>query len=96
MTDTDISIRETTQPTLSGYLVGMSNIWERDLPDEHGVVAPRLSARLSIVDAASGQARHESVVAGSVLALGADRYRVVLIEEGASEPGAITLRKLAP
>lgn len=94
MVDNELTIRETTQPALSGYWVGVGNIWERDLPDEQGIVAPRLSAALAIHDPASGQTRHEKVFAGSILTLGADRYLVVSVEEGDAIPGAITLRRL--
>jgi hypothetical protein len=96
MTNADITIRESTQPTLSGHLVGVSNIWERELSDAHGVLASRLSAKLSIVDVGSGRARHESVAMGSVIVLGADRYSVVQVAEGEATPGTITLRRLAP
>lgn len=96
MASDEMTIRETTQPTISGHLVGVSNIWERELPDDKGVIAPRLSASLSIQDLASNQVRNEKVFAGSILLLGPDRYCVVSIEEGGATPGAITLRKLAP
>jgi hypothetical protein len=90
----EIAIRETTQPTLSEHLVGVSNIWERELPDDAGVIAPRLSANLSILNLASKQSRVEKVFAGSVFLLGTDRYYVVNVEEGKSGPGLITLRKV--
>jgi hypothetical protein len=93
MNHEEITIRETTQPTISGHLVGVSNIWERDLPDGQGVVASRLSATLSILDLASQQTRIEKVFAGSILSLGADRYCVAKVEAGKSAPGTITLRK---
>jgi hypothetical protein len=94
MNSADITIRETTQPIISGQLVGVSNIWERDLPDERGNVAPRLSATLSIVEAASTRSRVERIVVGSVVVLGSDSYRVVRIDRGESAPGSITLRQL--
>ncbi|BAZ32087.1 hypothetical protein NIES4074_45890 [Cylindrospermum sp. NIES-4074] len=102
MTSNEITIKESTQPTISGHLVGVSNIWERELPDDQGAIAsggrfaiaPRMSASLSIQDIASEQTRAEKVFAGSVLSLGADRYCVVNVEEGNSTPGMITLRKI--
>jgi hypothetical protein len=87
-------LRETSQPTLSGYKVGVSDIWERELPDEKGVMAPRLSARLTIYDPASEQTRREDVFAGTVLSLGEDSYYIVDVAEGQSRPGSITVRKL--
>lgn len=90
----DLTIRETAQPALSGYWVGVGNIWERELPDEQGIIAPRLSASLMIRDPASGQTRHEKVFTGNILTLGADRYLVVSVEEGDAAPGAIVLRRL--
>lgn len=93
MSNDEIRIRETTQPTISGHTVGVGNIWERELPDETGVIAPRLSASLTIEDLATKEIRHEKVFTGSVVSLGADRYSVVNIEEGESSPGAIILRK---
>lgn len=93
MSQEEITIRETTQPELSGHLVGVSNIWERDLPDRQGVLASRLSATLTIRDLASRQTRVEKVFAGSEVSLGADRYCVAKVVAGKSEPGAIMLRK---
>ena len=88
------TIKETTQTQLSNHLVGVGNIWERKLPDEHGVIAPRLSATLSIQDLDSKAERHERVFAGVNILLGADRYEVVRVEEGQTEPGSITLRQV--
>lgn len=90
----EITIRETTQPTLSDHLIGVSNIWERELADPTGVIKSRLSASLSISNLASKQIRIEKVFAGSVISLGIDRYCVASVEEGKSTPGSITLRKL--
>jgi hypothetical protein len=92
----DVRIRETTQQTISQHLVGAANIFERDLPDETGTVAPRMSATLSIQDLQTRQSRTEKVFAGSTLSLGVDRYCVVTVEEGSSQPGVVVLRKLAP
>jgi hypothetical protein len=93
MKEDETTIRETTQAMISGHLVGVSNIWERDLPDRQGVTAPRLSASVTIRDMSSQQSRVDKVFAGSVLTLGADRYCVVDVESGKSSPGAITLHK---
>jgi hypothetical protein len=93
MTDNEITIRETAQAEISGHLVGVGNIWERELPDNEGVIALRLSASISILEIASQQERSEKVSAGSVISLGADQYSVVGLEEGQSEPGSITLRQ---
>jgi len=89
-------LRETTQPTLSDCAVGIGNIFERDLPDEHGVVAPRMSAVLVISDRKTGESRREKVFAGSVVSIGGDRYCVVSVEEGETSPGWVTVRKLRP
>jgi hypothetical protein len=94
MNNEEMTIQETTQPTISGHLVGVSNIWERDLPDSQGVIASRLSATVTIRDLTSQQSRVEKVFAGSVLSLGADDYCVVSVKPGKSAPGAITLRKM--
>lgn len=93
MSHEEIRIGETTQPAISGHLVGVSNIWERELPDSHGVIAPRLSATVTIRNMATERSSVEKVIVGSVISLGADRYCVVDIEEGKSTPGAIVLRK---
>jgi hypothetical protein len=95
MTDEVHKLRETTNPTLSDHQVGISNIFERDLADATGTVAPRLSAVLVIFDPASKQSRRETVIADSVVTIGRDRYCVVSIEEGTSQPGSISIRKLA-
>jgi hypothetical protein len=96
MQDEVLRFRETTNPTLSDHQVGISNIFERDLPDAKGVVAPRLSAVLVIFDPATKQSRRETVATGTTVAIGADRYCVVGVEEGKSGPGWVSLRKLAP
>ncbi len=97
MTSNEIKIGETTQATLSGHRVGVSNIWERDLPDADGNVAPRMSATLSITEVATGKETPDfQVSAGSVVTLGADRYCVVRVEAAPDEPGDIYLRKLPP
>ena len=95
MADDVLTLRETTNPTLSDHQVGISNIFERDLPDASGVVGPRLSAVLVIFDPATKQSRRETVAADSVVTIGADRYCVVGLQEGKSQPGSISLRKLA-
>jgi len=91
-----LRLRETTMPTLSERRVGISNIFERDLPDDKGVVASRLSALLTIHDPKTKESRKEKVIVGSMVSIGADRYCVVDIEEGKTEPGSISVRKLAP
>src|SRR5687767_12923796 len=45
-----LKLRETTSNSLSQMDVGISNIFERDLPDDKGVTASRLSAVLVIHD----------------------------------------------
>jgi hypothetical protein len=96
MQDEVLRFRETTNPTLSNHQVGISNIFERDLPDAKGVVGPRLSAVLVIFDPATKQSRRETVATGTTVAIGADRYCIVGVEEGKSGPGWVSLRKLAP
>jgi len=95
MADEILTLRETTNPTLSDHQVGISNIFERDLPDASGVVAPRLSAVLVIFDPATKQSRRETVMADSVVTIGSDRYCVLSLEEGKAQPGSISVRKLA-
>lgn len=96
MQDEVLRFRETTNPTVSDHQVGISNIFERDLPDAKGVVGPRISAVLVIFDPATRQSRRETVATGSTVAIGADRYCVVSVEEGKNGPGWVSLRKLAP
>jgi hypothetical protein len=93
MTD-DQTYRETTNPTLSNHQVGISNIFERDLPDKSGTVASRLSAILVIFDPNTKQTRRETVIAESEVTIGGDRYCIVKLEEGKSSPGSVTFRKL--
>lgn len=90
-----MTFRETSQPEISGYRVGISNIWERDLPDSEGLVASRVSALLTIHDPVSRQTRRQEVFAGSTVSLGEDRYCVVSVEEGRAEPGVVTFRKIS-
>jgi hypothetical protein len=92
MSEDEITISETAQAEISGHLVGVGNIWERELPDETGAIAARLSARLSIFEIATEAHRHQTVFAGNLIILGEDRYQVVGVEEG-DELGSITLRR---
>jgi hypothetical protein len=96
MSNAKIEIRETSVGTLSGHLVGLSNIWERELPDEKGMVALRLSAKLSIQNIDTEKLRYQNVFAGSIVSLGVDRYCIKSVEQGESAPGGIILQKLAP
>jgi hypothetical protein len=89
----EITIRETAQPILSDHLVGVSNIWERELADTTGVIKSRLSASLSISNLTSKQIRIEKVFAGSAISIGSDRYCVASVQEGNLTPGSIALRK---
>jgi hypothetical protein len=90
-----MKLRESTSPTVSDRRVGISNIYERDLPDAQGTVAPRLSAVLVIFDMATNETRRETVIEGSEVAIGADRYCVVGLEKGTTSPGSVSIRKLA-
>ena len=94
MSNNEITIRETAQLEISGQLVAVGNIWERELPDSNEVIAPRMSATLSVHDPVSQEGWSEKVFAGSEISLGGDRYLVVNVEEGQSEPGSITLRSV--
>jgi hypothetical protein len=91
----EMTIRETTQPRIANHLVGVGNIWERELPDEEGVVASRLSASVSITNPNTRETRQQFVFVGSTLSLGQERYLVVDIDEGDSELGAIKVRRIA-
>ena len=90
-----IRIRETTQHALSGHLVAVGNIFERELPGPDGVVAERLSANLEIRPEGGGPTTNQKVIVGSIVTIGGDRYRVESIEEGDEQPGALTLGRLA-
>jgi hypothetical protein len=94
MADDVLRLRQTTQTELSERRVGVANILERELPDANGVVAPRMSAMLNIHDPKTRTSVKEHVFEGSVVAIGADRYCVVSVEQGETAPGSISLRKL--
>jgi len=81
---------------MSGRRIGIANILERELPDESGVVALRMSALLNIHDPETGTSIKEKVFAGSMVSIGVDRYCVVKVEQGTTSPGWVTVRKLAP
>jgi hypothetical protein len=89
-----LRLRETTNPSLSKRQVGISNIFERDLPDASGAVASRLSAVLVIFDPETKESRRETVIESSVVTIGDDRYCVVALEEGKNEPGWVSIRKM--
>lgn len=82
-------------PTVSDHHVGISNIFDRELPDAGGTVASRASAVLVIFDPAKQTTRRETVIANSIVAIKDDRYCVVAITHGRGERGTISLRKLA-
>jgi hypothetical protein len=88
--------RETTNPTISEYDVGISNIFQRDLANDAGVVAKRLSASLSIHDPKTDSLRHEIVVPGNVVTIGKDRYCIVDVDYGDDAPGSVSMQKVAP
>lgn len=91
-----LNVRETTQQQIANHRVGVSNIFERELADASGTVAPRVSAQLVITSPGTPDVRRELVHAGSIVQLGSERYCVVAIEEGTSAPGSLTFEKLAP
>jgi hypothetical protein len=91
------SYKETTNPTISGFDVGISNIFERDLADDAGVKQKRLSASLSIHDPKTDAVRREIVVPGNVVTINTDRYCIVGVDGGTKDqPGSVSLQKLAP
>ena len=94
--DSDIIIIETTQLKMFHYLVGVSNIWERELPDQQGVIKPRLSANINIFDLDSKESREQEVFSESIIALEGQNYRVVNVNDGThTRPGSITLQKMS-
>ncbi|HLO84626.1 MAG TPA: hypothetical protein VK203_06375 [Nostocaceae cyanobacterium] len=94
MISDEITINENTVGTISNYAVGVVNVGERELPDDKGVIAPRISAILAILDPSTKQSHDEDVFAGSVISLGTDRYCVVHVDGGNSKYGSVTLRKI--
>jgi hypothetical protein len=91
-----LRFRETTSQTLSDQDVGISNIFERELPDEKGAVERRMSAVLVIHDPDTDEIKRETVYAGSVVAIGGDRYRVLSVDAGTDAPGWISMKKVTP
>lgn len=96
MSDEVLTLRETTSSTFSDRQVGIGNIYERELPDKHGVVATRMSAAMAVHDPVTNYSRSELVTVGDVVEIGADKYCVAAIDEGNDRLGSITLRKLSP
>ncbi|HLP88059.1 MAG TPA: hypothetical protein VK184_05565 [Nostocaceae cyanobacterium] len=94
MISDEITIKENTVGTIFNHRVGVSGIWEWELPDDNGVIAPRMSARLSIWEIDSEQVHHEDVFAGKEISIGSDRYCVVDVEYMPSSFGSVTLRKI--
>lgn len=90
-----IEICEPCVGTIGEYSIGVGNIWERDLAGPEGVVKKRPSAMLSIwrQDSEAGSERHETVVAGSEVQLGAETYRVIEVDYTRGKPGSIRLQK---
>lgn len=95
MRNDSITIREGTQPTLSGKLVGVADIWERDLPQ----VGSRMAAKLIITTPGERQSTQQFAYEGLELAIGSDQYCITKVTEyemsGATKgPGSIVLCKL--
>lgn len=87
---------ETTNPTLGGFEVGISNIYERSLPGPHGEpVAMRPSASLSVYDPKTQkELGSRIVVVGEVVDLGEGKYQIMEIGIGKHSPGFVTFRKV--
>jgi len=94
MTGELLKFRETTSNTLSNKDVGISNIFERDLPDDKGVIASRMSAVLVIHDPVTDEIQRETVFEGKIVSIGGDRYCVVSVEIGKGSPGWLSLRQV--
>ncbi len=91
-----LTIREATSPEFAGHQVAPTNIFERDLPDDTGKVARRVSSRLSIMQRATRKEWTEMVILGSRIQLGNETWCVEQLVMGESEPGSMTLRRMAP
>lgn len=90
----ELTIRETTQAAIGDHFVGVGNIWERDLPDDAGVIAPRLSAHVFVAEQTSSDSQRHTVTVGSTLPVGNAEYRVINIDEGHGELGSVTVRRM--
>ncbi len=89
-----LKLRESTSNPLSNKDVGISNIIERELPDDQGTVASRVSCVLVIHDPKTDEIQRETVFAGQTVSIGSDRYCVVSVEPGKGAPGWVSLRAL--
>lgn len=90
----ELTIRETTQAAIGNHFVGVANIWDRDLPDDAGVIAPRLSAHVFVSEQTSSDSQRHTVTIGSTFAVGDAEYQLIDIDEGRGEPGSITVRRM--
>lgn len=89
-----LTFRETTSNQLAQRDVGVSNVFERELPDASGAVAKRMSAVLVVHDPATDAVVRATVFAGSVVDIGAERFCVVTVALGGDAPGSVSLVKL--
>jgi hypothetical protein len=89
-----LKFKETTNNTLSNKHVGVSNIFERDLPDDKGVIGSRMSAVLVIHDPSTDAIERKTVFAGNIVTFGDDRYCIITVEFGKGSPGWISLRQV--
>jgi hypothetical protein len=83
-----IKMTEGTNPQLSGFDAGTSNIFERD---------GRLSGSISIHDPASGgEGKVERVIvyAGTEFTVNGDRYCTIDVQDGKDGPGWLLVGKL--
>lgn len=90
-----LRFRATTNQTLSDRQVGISNIFERELPDDTGMVAKVMSAQLTIFDPKTDAIRREYVFAGQTVEIGGGRYKIVSVEEGTDGPGWVSMQPVA-
>ena len=87
-------IDETTNPQIGTHEVGVSNLFDRELPGPDGVVAMRKGAAISVYDRETKKEEHHKVTIGTVIPIGNTSYRVVAIEYGHVGPGWIILERI--
>jgi hypothetical protein len=87
-------IHETTNPAIAARHVGVGNIFARELPGADGVLATRMSAAVVVFDPETKKEESQTVIVGSIVPIGAERYQVIAIHSGRDMPGSIVLKRL--
>ncbi len=88
-----ITIVETTVGVLSGVRVGVANVWDEDYETEAGEAARGVRGTLAFMGDDPEDDFDQRVVAGDVVRVNGESWRVVAVTEPPTGLGSITLER---